>query len=113
MRLPEGKRIFLFTGDPCLFVGSFKAAPIAELLKFDLPLHDFLIFVRIIITPFANGTTQRYEPIGMFDLCHGDYLTMIAPKRQIALFEPMVGIEPTTYSFIYTSVSLTTSLYED
>ena len=82
MRLPEGKRIFLFTGDPCLFVGSFKTAPIAKLLKFDLAFHNLLIFVRIIITPFANGTTQRYKPVGMFNLCHGDYLTMTARKRQ-------------------------------
>jgi hypothetical protein len=83
MRLPEGKRIFLFTGDPCLFVSSFKTAPIAELLKFDLALHNLLVFVRIIITPLADGATQRYKPVGMFDLCHGDYITMIARKRQI------------------------------
>ena len=79
-------------------MSSFKTAPIAELLKFDLAFHNLLIFVRIIITPFANGATQRYKPIGMFNLCHGDYITMIARKRQIALFEPMVGIGPTTYS---------------
>jgi hypothetical protein len=108
-----GQAHFLFTGDPCLFVSGFQAAPITELLELDLALHNLLILVRIIITPFTNGAAQRYKPVGMFDLCHGDYITMIARKRQIALFEPMVGIGPTTYSFIYTSVSLIASLYED
>jgi hypothetical protein len=35
-------------------------APIAELLVFDLTLYLFLIFIGVIITPFANGAPERY-----------------------------------------------------
>ena len=62
----------LFPRDPCLFVQRFRAAPVAELLQLDLPFHHLLVLVRIIIPALAHGATHRYEPVGMFDLRHGD-----------------------------------------
>jgi len=39
---------------------SVLAAPIAKLLVFDLPLHQFLVFGREIIHVLANGTAKPY-----------------------------------------------------
>ena len=44
----------------------FDATPVAELLKLDLPLHQLLIFIGVIITPLADGATHRDQPVCMF-----------------------------------------------
>ncbi len=44
----------------------FYAAPVAELLKFDLPLHQLLILIGVIITPLALRAAHRNQPVGMF-----------------------------------------------
>ena len=44
----------------------FYAAPVAELLKFDLPLHQLLIFIGVIITALTLRATHRDQPVGMF-----------------------------------------------
>ena len=56
----------LFSGDPSLFVHRFYAAPVAELLKFDLPLHQLLVLVGVIITPLADGAAHGDQSVGMF-----------------------------------------------
>ncbi len=66
MRLSgEDKRILfsgrsneLFAGDPGLFVDGLHPAPITELFELDLAFHQLLIFIGVIITPFANGATH-------------------------------------------------------
>ena len=97
---PEGR--ILFTADPPLFVERLHAAPVAELLVFDLPFHLLLVLVRIIIPPLANGTAEGDQPVGTLYFCHGDYFTMPSLKRQpceaALLIEPLAGIEPATYS---------------
>ena len=44
----------------------FYAAPVAELLKLDLPLHQLLVLIGVIITPLADGAAHRDQPIGLF-----------------------------------------------
>ena len=56
----------LLSGDPRLFVQRFDAAPVTELLKLDLPLHQLLVLIGVIITPLADGAAHRDQPIGMF-----------------------------------------------
>jgi len=56
----------LLSGDLGLFVQRFYAAPVAELLKFDLPLHQLLIFIGVIITALTLRATHRDQPVGMF-----------------------------------------------
>ena len=92
----------LFAADPPLFVERLHPAPVAELLIFNLPFHLLLVFVRIVIPPFANGTAKGNKPVGTLYFCHGDYFTMPSLKRQpfgaALLIEPLAGIEPATYS---------------
>jgi hypothetical protein len=45
-------------------------APLTELLKFNLALNLLLVFMGIIIPPFADGTAKRDQVIRIFDLCH-------------------------------------------
>ena len=86
MRLSgEDKRIFcseLFTRDPCLFVKGFHAAPVAELLHFDLALHQLLIFIGVIIAPLANTAAERDQSVGMFNLGHGENNTRLGAILQ-------------------------------
>ena len=56
----------LLSGDPGLFVKRFHAAPVTKLLKFDLPLHQLLVFIGVIITPLADSAAHRDQPVGMF-----------------------------------------------
>ena len=44
----------------------FDTAPVAELLKLDLPLHQLLILIGVIITPLADGAAHGNQPVGMF-----------------------------------------------
>ena len=44
----------------------FYAAPVAKLLKFDLPLHQLLILIGVIITPLADGAAHGDQSVGMF-----------------------------------------------
>jgi hypothetical protein len=86
-------------------VRGFQPAPVAEFLKFDLALHQFLVFVGVIITPFANGTAHRDQPVGVFYLGHGENDTTLllilqrgGQASSPAIAEPLAGIEPATYS---------------
>ena len=56
----------LLSGNPGLFVQRFYAAPVAKLLKFDLPLHQLLILIGVIITPLADGAAHGDQSVGMF-----------------------------------------------
>jgi hypothetical protein len=88
MRLPRSLEagassvISLFSRDPCLFMQRFHAAPVAKLLKFDLPLHQLFIFIGVIITPLADAAAHRDQPVGMLYLCHGNDSTIFRLKMQ-------------------------------
>ena len=73
----------LLSRNPCLFVQRFHAAPVAELLEFDLPLHQLLVLIGVIITPLADAAAHRDKPVGMFDLGHGNDDTIFPPLLQI------------------------------
>ena len=45
-------------------------APRAEFFELNFALNFFLVFARVVIAPFANGTAQRDKVIRVFDLCH-------------------------------------------
>ena len=72
----------LFPRDPCLFVRRRFAAPLAEFLQFDLPLHHFLVFVGVIILPFADGAAEGDEGVGTLYFCHAGYDIMARGKMQ-------------------------------
>ena len=57
--------------------------PVTELLVLDLPLHEFLVLVRIIITPLTNGTAESDQPVCALYFGHGEYGTMAPQKRQL------------------------------
>lgn len=59
-------------------------APIAELLIFDLPLHQLLVLIGVIITPLAHGAAERYQPIGSLYFSHGKYGTTEWHQKQMA-----------------------------
>ena len=63
---------------------GMRAAPIAELVQLDLPFHLLLIFIRVIIPPFANGAAKGNEPVCALNFSHGDYDTTIFRERQMA-----------------------------
>ena len=46
------------------------AAPVTELRKLDLPLNLLLVLMRIIIPPFADGATHRYQSVSSLYLSH-------------------------------------------
>jgi hypothetical protein len=60
----------------------FYAAPVAELLEFDLSLHQLLVFIGVIITALADVATHRYQPVGMLYLSHGNDDTLFRLKTQ-------------------------------
>jgi hypothetical protein len=37
-----------------------RTTPVTELLVLYLPLHEFLVFRGVIITPLADGTAEGY-----------------------------------------------------
>jgi hypothetical protein len=47
-------------------------APVTKLLVFDLALYLLLVFIGVIITPLADGTAHRYQPVGSFHFSHSD-----------------------------------------
>jgi hypothetical protein len=63
-------------------VQRFHAAPVAELLEFDLPLHQLLIFIGVIITPLADAAAHCDKPVGMLYLGHGNDDTIFRLKMQ-------------------------------
>lgn len=56
--------------------------PRTEFFELNFALNFFLVFARVIIAPFANGTAQRDKVIRVFDLCHIGYITTIHRKMQ-------------------------------
>ena len=97
--------VVLLSGYLCLLVRCRFPAPIAILFQIHLPFNRFLVFVRIIILPFADGAPERDQAVGTLCFCHGKDNTMLSKKRQTyaSESEPLVGFEPATYSFIATS----------
>ena len=59
------------------------AAPRAELLELDLPLHLLLILMGIVIAPLADGAAEGDQIVGIFNLCHTGYSRTIAAKMQL------------------------------
>jgi len=51
-------RDFLLCSDLRFLVRGRETAPTAEFLEVELPLNGFLIFMRIIIPPFAGRALQ-------------------------------------------------------
>jgi hypothetical protein len=87
MRLSERTSAFLspqslLSGDPCLFVNRLHTAPFAELLELYLPLHQFLVFIGVIITTLADTATHRDQPVDMLYLGHGNDDTIFLLKKQ-------------------------------
>ena len=58
------------------------AAPFAEFFQFDLALHHFLVFVGVIILPFADGAAEGNEGVGTLYFCHAGYDIMARGKMQ-------------------------------
>jgi hypothetical protein len=75
--------IGLLSGNPCLFVQCFYTAPVAELLEFDLPFHQLLVFIGVIITALADVAAHRDQPVGMLYLGHGNDDTIFLRLLQI------------------------------
>jgi len=78
-------RSILLSSDSRLFVRGFCPAPIAKLIKFDLALNLLLIFIGVVITPFANRAAKRDQPVSVFNFSHGDDDTTNSERRQIRL----------------------------
>ena len=102
-------------------------APLAELRKFEFSRVFAEIFAGIIIKPLAVSASKLNEFFGKFGLRHARFwLNKIvgldypiwsrnasqtchsSASRASQAREPMVGIEPTTYSFAYTLTSVLT-----
>jgi hypothetical protein len=66
-------------------MNGFCAAPVAELLKFDLPFHLLSILMGVIIPPFADDALQSYEIISPFRFCHTEYSIISGLKNQMRL----------------------------
>ena len=47
------------------------AAPCTILLEFNLPGRQLFVAAGVVIAPFADGTAQAYEIVGVFGFCHG------------------------------------------
>jgi hypothetical protein len=60
----------------------FYAAPVAELLEFDLPLNRLFIFADVVITPLADIATQRDQLVSSFNFSHEDYPIIFSRKMQ-------------------------------
>lgn len=58
------------------------AAPIAELLIFNFPLHELLVLAHIVVAPFADGAAKGDQSVCAFYLSHGDDDTTPSGKRQ-------------------------------
>jgi len=47
-----------------------SSAPFAKLLKLNLALHLFLVFVRVVIRPTAYRAAKANQSVGCLYLCH-------------------------------------------
>jgi hypothetical protein len=54
-------------------VEGLLLTPLAVLLEFDLALHLLLVLIRVIITPLANGATERDQFVCALYFGHGKY----------------------------------------
>jgi len=61
---------------------SLFPAPFAEFLEFDFALHLLLVFVDIIIAPFANGAPEAHQIFRTLHFCHGSNGSTGAGKNQ-------------------------------
>ena len=95
--------ICLFPRYSRFFVKSLLPAPMAEFLEFDLPLNLFLVFVGIIIPPFADGASQSNKGIGSFYLCHGENNNAYSLKMQTFRTEETrqaINVPPTRFELV-------------
>ena len=75
------------------------AAPFAEFFQRDFPLHFADVFSRPIVIAFAYGTLETDE------VWLGHNKRKFKDVNIKKCIKPMVGIEPTAYSFTCTSIS--------
>lgn len=64
-------------------MNRFRAAPVAELLVFDLTLNLFLVLICIIIPPLADGATKSDQTVGALYFSHGENNTIAPAINQL------------------------------
>ncbi len=89
--------MILLSGNLSFFVYRLFAAPVAEFLELDLPLHGLLILGRIIIPPFADGTAKGDQFVGPLNFCHGMMILRRAQKCNHLSRWPDLNRRPTPY----------------
>ena len=90
--------MILLPGESCLLVEGLHSAPVAELVKLDLPLNLLLVFRSVVITPLANGAAEGNQSVGSLYLCHGEYGTTTPAKAQY--FKARTAFAPGLLCFV-------------